>query len=560
VSERSSGGFRSAWSGADFRNLLSGLVVSGTGNWLYNVALLVYVLDRTGSPGWVAAVSVAKLLPLILFSAIGGVLADRYDRRRVMLASDLIRAALMVALAATVVSDGFLVLVLAVVAVDSVVATPYFPAVGALTPSLVADEDLAAANALTGVVDNITITLGPALGSVLLLMGSPSMAIALNAITFLVSALFVWRIRNSDVGDSDAEPESLRHRLTTGVRAMTSSPDIMLLVLISLGFTLTFGMEIVLFPLIADELLSTGADGLGWLLGASGLGGVLGTWLAARLASRPRTGSILVAATILTALPLLALTVIGEPAIAYLVLLVEGVGFVVGDVITVTTIQRVAAGAVVGRVFGLLDTVFIAAILAGNLLAGVAVNIIGLRPTMVVGSAILVGCGLIALPRARRLDRDAYERAAAVADRVSLLERLRIFDGASQVALESVATAATELHVSPGTVVVREGELADAFYVIRAGTLTVVRAEITLGPEDYFGEIGILEHVPRTATVTATTGADLYRIDADAFVAALNEAPAGMRRLADTLAGRLARTHPAQRPRFTAPDGEAHPG
>ncbi len=551
MSDRSSGGFRSALARADFRNLLSGLVVSGTGDWMYNVALFVYVLDRTGSPGWVAAVSAVKLLPVLLFSSVGGVVADRYDRRRVMLVSDLIRAFLMVALALMVGVDGPLAFLLLIVAGSSLVGTPYYPAVGALTPSMVDEDDLAAANALNGAVDNITITLGPALGSVLLLLGSPSTAIALNAVTFLVSAAFVWRIRGPAPGDPDASSQTLRSRLAAGLGAMTRSPDIMLLVLVSLGFTLTFGMEIVLFPLIADELLGTGAQGLGWLLGASGLGGVLGTYVAGRLAGRPRTAIILVGSALLTALPLLALTVISQPVVAYAVLLAEGVGFVVGDVIAVTTIQRVAPGEVVGRVLGLLGTVFVGGILVGNLVAGVAVDAVGLEGAMVLGSACLIVSGLAALPRARRLDRQSAESAAAVADRVALLRRLRIFDGASQATLESVAAAATDLHVTPGTVVVREGDTGDAFYVVRTGSFMVSPVGRTLGADDYFGEIGILERVPRTATVTSTTDADLYRIEADAFVAAINEAPAGMLRLADTLAGRLARTHPSRRATFS---------
>jgi len=205
----------------------------------------------------------------------------------------------------------------------------------------------------------------------------------------------------------------------------------------------------------------------------------------------------------------------------------------------------------VGRLFGLLGTVFVVGILVGNVVAGIAVDVIGLKATMVLGSVLLIACGLLALPRARRLDRRSAESAAAVADRVAVLRRLRIFDGASQATLESVAAAATDLHVTPGTVVVREGETGDAFYVVRAGSFTVSPVGRTLDVDDYFGEIGILEGVPRTATVTAATDADLYRIEADAFVAAVNEAPAGMLRLADTLAGRLARTHPSRRATFT---------
>lgn len=547
-------GFRSAWHQANFRRLLLGLVVSGTGHWVYNVALLAYVLQTTGSAGWVAAVGVAKMLPIVVFGAVGGALADRFERRRVMIASDLIRAVTMLALAVTVAQEASLVVALAIVAFDGLAATPYFPAVGAMTPELVSEDDLAAANALTGVVDNLTITVGPALGSLLLLTGSPEAAIALNAVTFLVSAALVWRIDVRSAGDPNAAIESTRQQVAAGIKVLAGSSDLRLLTLISLGFTVTFGMEIVLFPLIADDLLGLGPDGLGWLLAASGLGGVFGTWVAGRLAERPATARILVASAILTALPLLTLIVIGQPAIAFVVLLAEGVGFVVSDVISTTTIQRVAPREVLGRLFGLFGTLFVLGILVGNVLAGVLVPLIGLQATMAVASGILILAAVVCIPRSAALDRIATQRVAAVADRVDFLESLRIFDGASRATLESAAASSIDEHVTAGTIVVTEGGAADAFYVIRDGTFLVTPIGRELGPNDYFGEIGVLEGIPRTATVTATTDANLCRIDADAFIAALNEAPIGMRRLADTLAGRLAATRPDHRPRFTGPD------
>src|SRR3954464_14076697 len=83
-----------------FHLLLAGLAVSACGDWLYNVALLAFVFDRTGSATWVAVTTAARVLPMLVAGPLGGVLADRYDRRGLMLAADLVRALLMVALAA----------------------------------------------------------------------------------------------------------------------------------------------------------------------------------------------------------------------------------------------------------------------------------------------------------------------------------------------------------------------------------------------------------------------------------------------------------------------------
>ncbi|MEO8329914.1 MAG: MFS transporter, partial [Candidatus Nanopelagicales bacterium] len=477
--------------------------------------------------------------------------ADRYDRHLVMLVSDVLRGLLMSLLAIAVLSDGPLLVLLALVAAASIAGAPYSPAVGVVIPSIVGEADLAAANALTRVADNIAITLGPVLGSVLLVLGSASLAITLNAATYLVSAVLLWRIRGREPGDSAPRLETFRQHLRAGFDAVNSSANILLLVLVSFGFTVTFGMEIVLFPLVAENLLGTGTDGLGWLLGASGVGSVLGAWAAGHLAARPRTALLLIGSAIVAALPLLCLTVINQPAVAYAVLVFEGAGFAVANVIAVTTIQRVAPGHVIGRVFGVLTAVLMTGILVGNLIAGIAVGVIGLRATMAVGSGFLIVCGFAGLPRARRLDRDAAKQAAATAELVASLQRLRIFDGAPQVTLESLARTAVEVPIAAGEVVISEGDVADALFVISAGQFLVTPVGRTLSPDDYFGEIGVLEGVPRTATVTATTDGTLYRIGANDFVAALNEAPTGMRHLAGTLSARLARTHPNRPANFT---------
>src|SRR5262245_27737230 len=103
---REGGSFRSALAHSDFRVLLAGLAVSTAGDWLYNVALIVFVFDRTHSSGWIAALTVARLTPYVALGPLGGVLAERHDRRRVMILSDLARAAIMFGLAIVASTNG----------------------------------------------------------------------------------------------------------------------------------------------------------------------------------------------------------------------------------------------------------------------------------------------------------------------------------------------------------------------------------------------------------------------------------------------------------------------
>jgi len=152
------------------------------------------------------------------------------------------------------------------------------------------------------------------------------------------------------------------------------------------------------------------------------------------------------------------------------------------------------------------------------------------------------------------MDAMNVARLAAVEPRVQVLERLGILTEASRPMLERMAADAEEVEVPAGTVVIREGDEADAFYVLLDGEVgvrahgegAVERDLPPMGSGAWFGEIGLLERIPRTATVTATAPSRLLRIPGDAFVDALTNAPASAA-LLEGARSRLARTHPNSR-------------
>ena len=153
----SRGAFKAVVRRRDFRRLLEGLAVSEAGDWLYNVAFLVYILNRTHSGPWVAAATVARLLPYVLVGPLGGLFAERHDFRRVMIGSDLIRAALMGALGFLAVLNGPPLGALVLAFLSTSAGCAYVPAVAAMTPSIVDESELAAANALIQTVANVAI-------------------------------------------------------------------------------------------------------------------------------------------------------------------------------------------------------------------------------------------------------------------------------------------------------------------------------------------------------------------------------------------------------------------
>ena len=177
-----------------FRRLLASLAVSSLGDWLYNVALLAFVFERTGSATWLAVTTAVRVLPIVVLGPIGGVIADRYDRRRLIVASDLVRAALMVGLAGVVALELPIVLAPLLAGAATLVASVHPPAVGASTPRLVDADHLQRANAARAAIGQASIVVGPALGAGVLAVSSLAVAILANAATFLASAVLVATI------------------------------------------------------------------------------------------------------------------------------------------------------------------------------------------------------------------------------------------------------------------------------------------------------------------------------------------------------------------------------
>ena len=562
---------RAAFAHRDFRYLAASLTISQVGDWLYGIALVVYVFDQTGSPGWVAASAILRLAPYVLFGAVGGAIADRYDRRLVMIATDLGRAACMAGLAAVVLAEAPVWLALALAFASATVGTPARPAQAAITPALVAERDLAAANAVVSVLEHTALVLGPALGGLLLLLGSPAVAFAVNGVSFLASAALVVPIRAraaAEPDDEDEQPPSLGRRLADGFTALARSGDATLLVVLLVAATFVYGMEVVLLVLVSEQLLGTGAEGVSILTAAVGVGGLAAAGLTSRLAEARRPGRTLLLVMLAFSLPLISLAVIRQPAFAYAVMAVEGAGNIVFDVLAITMLQRVVRQDLLGRIFGVVDSLTVAGILAGSLVVPVILAGVGLRWSLVVAGGTMLAATAVALPRLRGLDRRAEATRRALAPRVALLEGLRVFDGAPRQALETLAATLEERAVPAGTAVVAEGEEADAFYVVRSGTLAVLSAGerggpptrvSTLGPGDYFGEIGLLERIPRTATVQAETDAVVERLAGADFLAILNQAPSTSGTLLDGVVGRLARTHPSHRVTMTEGATDAGP-
>ena len=539
----------------DFRLLMAAFAASAAGSWAYNVGLAVFVYDQTHSAAWVGAATIGRFVPSLLFGAYGGVLAERFERVRLMASLDWFCAAWMTLLTVVAALEGPVLLAIVLAGLTSLTGMVYEPAVAAITPETVPENDLAAANTLRNTVDNVAIVAGPAIGGLLLAFGPVWLAFAVNALTFVWSALIVarMRVRSRPVDVTEGGTAGPLKQMSVGFSAIASSTTATLLVAYSVIASFVYGVDTVQFVVLSEQQLGTGASGYGYLLAGLGVGGIAAAGLVNRLAARQRLGPVILAGMALYCLPTLLFLVVDQPAAAFAIQVLRGAGTLVVDVLAITALQRSLPGEVLARVFGAFFTLVLLAISLGALVTPYIITEAGLDASLWFAGALLPALCLLGLPWLHRMDAANLAQAAALEPRVEALARTGIFAEASRPVLEQLARAATDVEVPAGTVVIREGDEADALYLLLDGTMAVAahgdsgeeHGLPAMGPGLVFGEIGLLERIPRTATVTSTAPSTLLRIDGPAFLEALVDAPASTAML-EGARSRLARTHPGR--------------
>ncbi|MFY9586985.1 MAG: MFS transporter [Actinomycetota bacterium] len=556
------GSYRAALQHRDYRRVLAGLTVSQIGDWLYNVALVVFVYDATHSATWVGIVTGLRITPYVVFGPLGGEIADRFERRMVMIVCDLIRIGLMIGLGVVAQTNGPVLVAGVLAFLTTTAGTPYAPSVAAMTPELVGEDDLAAANGIESAVQNISIIIGPAIGAGLLALGSPAMAFFVNAATFGLSAIAVllMRSRSRATAAEAAAASGMWKRVREGIGAIAGSRPARILVVFIVATSFIYGTDTVLFVLISKEKLGTGADGYGTLLAALGAGGLIASFITNRLAQKPGIGTIMVGGFVLYTAPTLLMLVIHSPTAAFFVQTARGAGTIIVDVLVITALQRWAPKDVVGRVFGVVFSLAVAGIFVGSFLTPAIVGVGDLTTGLIVFGA---APGLIALwflPRLRAMDREAAAHLEELRPAIELLGRLSIFRQAPRGVLEAMAASAERVTVPAGDTVIRQGDPAQDFYAIESGMAQVTVRDERGAPEvvavlregDYFGEIGLLREIPRTADVNVTSNAVLLRLTGAEFLHAVNDSPGAQPVALEGVSRRLAVSAEAEKRRELA--------
>ena len=261
----------------------------------------------------------------------------------------------------------------------------------------------------------------------------------------------------------------------------------------------------------------------------------------------------------LQAVPYLLTVPVHWPALAAALQVVSGIGMIIVDVLAITSLQRDLPGDVLGRVLGVFDTVVLAGILLASLATGILLAHFDVNVALVAVGAGIPALALVGLPTLLRADRTSAAVAERLRPRVTLLAELDLLAGADRRALERLAAAAQEIVMPPGQVVIREGDEADALWILADGELSVQASGDGPEPRElapvtapgYVGELGLLHGIPRTATVRTIRPSTLLRIDGQDFLSAVQVSQPSPSLL--SVAGtRMART-PWRRPAAAAP-------
>jgi MFS family permease len=337
----------------DFPLLFLGQLVSQLGDWMNRVALLVLAYALTGQGLAVAIATLAQLLPRAIMFPFGGVLADRFPKRWLMLTTDLVRAALAASLIFVDRADRLWWVYLSTVLLHSLSAI-FNPARSAILPAIVSRDLLGPANALNNITMQAAIFFGPALGGVLVAQFGVNAVFLINGATFVISALFIWFMRVQEPEIKDRPFGSIRQDLHDGWGVVrTNRTLIVLFGAIFIGAVVANGIGVLLVSLLVDPLAQP-TDRLGFLLTCVGMGMVVGAAPAVWLFNRypPATLQLAVIAGVIATMLTIGIT--DSFWVVAIALFINGICTATIDVVVLTTVQRTAPPDRLGRVMGLL--------------------------------------------------------------------------------------------------------------------------------------------------------------------------------------------------------------
>ena len=508
-----------------------------TAEWAFTVALGI-VAYRDGGAAAVGLVGLLRMLPSAICAPLLSPFADRGRREKVLVVVSTARGVATGAAAVVAALGGAPALIYALAVLSTIAATLFRPAHSALLPSLChTGHELASANVVRGMLDSAATLVGPLLAAVILEVADVDVVFGVAAAASLWSAALLLRLDYDAPPRPPATGRRLGREVVEGVVAVVRNRDVALVLGLAAAQSFTRGALTVFSVVVSIELLGRGEPGAGTLMTAVGVGAVVGSLAASLLVGTRRLGAWFALGVTLWGLPLVLVGLVPRDLAALFFLALIGGGNALIDVAGFTLLGRMAPDAVLARVFGVLESLVAVSIGVGALATSFAVDAWGVRTALV---AVGMVCPALAAASWWRLR--ALDRTVGVHDEdVRLLQHVPMLRTLPLPSVEQLVRGLELLEVAAGDPVFEQGDVGDRYYVVESGQVDVVgdgRLLATLGAGEGFGEIALLRHSARTASVAARTDVRLRSLDADCFLTVVlgytpsaREAALGMGRL-----------------------------
>lgn len=406
----------------DFRLFWIGLFISNIGTWMQITAMSWLLYDLTNSPFQLGLNGVFRAIPTICFGLFGGIVADRYDRKRLLLATQIILmllALLLGALAQTALIRVWHIYSLTVL--GAIVGTLDGPARQALYPSLVPRSVLPNAIALNSLLWKGTVLLGPALAGIAISTVGTDGAFYANAASFLAVVLALFAMRVSSSGAS--RPGHFLRDLKEGVSYVAAKKDI-LGVMVMEATSAIFGLDQAMLTIFARDILQVGASGLGFLQSSRGLGALIGSGLLISLGQPRSQGKILLLSAIVYGVSFAFFGLSHSFPLSLLLLLIVGATDTIWGATRNTILQLETTEAMRGRVMGVFQLSNRGLNPLGQTETGLMVPLVGAREATFIGGLFVAAVTLFTAWRVPSLPRFRWEEkeGAEVPDTASRAE------------------------------------------------------------------------------------------------------------------------------------------
>jgi MFS family permease len=391
-----------------FALLWSGQTLSRLGDYIYEIALSWWILEKTGSAELMGLMWVFVITPSVLLLLLGGAVVDRFPRVRLMLLSDLGRALAVLIVAILSYLDQLQIWhVYAASFFFGVVDAFFTPAYNAIIPQIIPEQDLPSANALTSISANLGRIVGPSLGAGIVAWLGTASAFIINGASFLVAAGFLIPLLFASIPRPEPSENHILADIRAGFAFVASTPWLWISILVfSLINVTLIGPYVVAMPFLVSDFMKADVQRLGLILSIFPVGYVIGSLWLGRYHKLPRRGVLMNATLVLGAI-MLGLYGFHLPLWVLIVAaVINGIALQAGALAWTHLLQEKVPNEQLGRVFSIDQLGSTSLMPIGMLVAGWATGLIGPSPVFLIGGALTALAGLLAIlhPAIQRLD------------------------------------------------------------------------------------------------------------------------------------------------------------